>query len=396
MKLGALILVLAIVLGGLVGTLVVEDPGYVLLAYGESAIETSLWFAALLLLGLYFLIRLTMFAFTRSMAGSGRFSSWMRSRKTRSARQQTVQGLLLMAEGDWQQARKLLVAAADEVRSPLINYLNAARAAHELGDTEGRDALLRQAHESTPGSKFAVALTQAQLQMAAEQWEQCLATLLQLKTESPRHPQVLSMLSQCYHRLDDWPAQLELLPALKKEKVLSGEDHAKLQVEAWCKLFESTSEPAEDIWQRVPKELKRSSAIAGQYARVLGSRGPSDAAEAVIRSGLQQSWDEELVALYGRTQANDIARQLVTAEGWLKERPNDPTLLLALGRICLMNHQWAKAREYMEASLRLLRTTEVYGELGRLCTALGDAERGSEYLSQSMRELPELPLPANH
>ena len=101
MKLGALILVLAIVLGGLVGTLVVEDPGYVLLAYGESAIETSLWFAALLLLGLYFLIRLTMFAFTRSMAGSGRFSSWMRSRKTRRARQQTGQGLLLMGGGGW-------------------------------------------------------------------------------------------------------------------------------------------------------------------------------------------------------------------------------------------------------------------------------------------------------
>ena len=395
MKLGALILILAIILGGLVGGLVGDDPGYVLLAYGDSALETSLWFAAILLIGLYFLIRLAVFGFTRTMAGSGRLSSWVRRRKTRSARQQTVQGLLLMAEGEWQQARKLLVAAANDVRSPLINYLNAARAAHELGDTESRDALLRQAHESTPGSKFAVALTQAQLQMAAEQWEQCLATLLQLKTESPRHRQGLSMLSQCHQQLDDWPALLELLPALKKEKVLPVEEHAKLQVQAWRKLFETTSEAPEEIWQRVPKELKRSSAVAGQYARLLASQGPSDEAEAVIRSGLQQSWDEELVALYGRTQANDIARQLVTAESWLKERPNDPTLLLALGRICLMNHQWAKAREYMEASLRLLRTTEVYGELGRLCTALGDTERGSEYLSQSMRELPGLPLPAS-
>ena len=78
MKLGALILILAIILGGLVGGLVGDDPGYVLLAYGDSALETSLWFAAILLIGLYFLIRLAVVGFTRTMAGSGRLSSWVR------------------------------------------------------------------------------------------------------------------------------------------------------------------------------------------------------------------------------------------------------------------------------------------------------------------------------
>lgn len=394
MKIGLFILLLAVVLGGLVGTVVVRDPGYVLLAYGDNAVETSLWFAALLLLMLYFFIRFIVFAFTRSLAGGGALGSWVRHRKTRTARQQTVRGLLLMAEGDWAEARKLLVASANEVGSPLINYLNAARAAHELGDTEGRDDLLRQAHESTPGSRFAVALTQAQLQMAVAQWEQCLATLLQLKQESPRHPQVLKMLSQCYQELADWPALIELLPALKKEKVVPADELSQLQLVAWRSLLATTSESPEQVWQRVPKDLKRSSGLIGQYAQTLAAAGPSDEAEAAIRAGLQHAWDEELVALYGQIEADDAERQLKYAEGWLKERPNDPTLLLALGRICMMNHQWAKAREYMEASLRLLRTPEVYGELGRLCTALGDTERGSEYFSQSLRTLPALPLPA--
>ncbi len=393
MKIGFFILVLAVVLGGLVGTVVVRDPGYVLLAYGDSAVETSLWFAALLLLVAYFLVRFIVYTFTRSLAGGGALSSWVRHRKTRTARQQTVQGLLLMAEGDWQEARKLLVTSANEVRSPLINYLSAARAAHELGDTEGRDDLLRQAHESTPGSRFAVALTQAQLQMAVAQWEQCLATLLQLKQESPRHPQVLAMLRQCYQELADWPALIELLPVLKKEKVLPADELTQLQLVAWRSLLATTSESPEHVWQRVPKDLKRASALIGQYAQTLAATGPSDEAEAAIRAGLQHAWDEELVALYGQIEANDVERQLKYAESWLKERPNDPTLLLALGRICMMNHQWAKAREYMEASLRLLRTPEVYAELGRLCTALGDAERGSEYFSQSLRTLPALPLP---
>ena len=85
-----------------------------------------------------------------------------------------------------------------------------------------------------------------------------------------------------------------------------------------------------------------------------------------------------------------------TAEGWLKTRPNDPTLLLALGRIALANRDWASAREYFEASLKQRRSAEVYGELGRLCLAMGERPRAAELLAQSIDmsgELPVLPLP---
>ncbi|MCH8140863.1 MAG: hypothetical protein IH908_04630, partial [Proteobacteria bacterium] len=93
-----LVLAIAVVLGGLVGTLVVRDAGYVLVSYDDFAVETSLWFAVLMLLGLYFLIRFTVFLSTRLLRGGGNFGTWNRRRKVRGARQQTVQGLLLMAE----------------------------------------------------------------------------------------------------------------------------------------------------------------------------------------------------------------------------------------------------------------------------------------------------------
>mgnify|MGYP001820504021 FL=1 len=97
--------------------------------------------------------------------------------------------------------------------------------------------------------------------------------------------------------------------------------------------------------------------------------------------------------LYGLATGADPERQLVVAEGWVKEKPNDPKLLLTLGRICLMNQAWPKAREYFETSLRLQRSPEVYGELGRLCVAMGDSERGGEYLAHATVPLPALPLP---
>lgn len=397
MKLGLLLVVVAVVLGGLIGTLVVRDPGYVLLSYGDMAFETSLWFGLVLLALAYLLLRLLFWAFTRTLAGTGRFGSWLKGRRATRAQKQTVQGLLLMSEGQWAEARKVLTSSAREVGTPLINYLSAARAAHELGDAEGRDALLRQAHESTPGSKFAVGLTQAELQKNAAQWEQSLATLLQLKSSSPRHPQVLRMLTDVYQELADWQALIELLPEVKKRKLFSDTAFDALQRKAWsARLSQVGPTDADAVFRGLPKELKREPELVAIYARALMASPGSEAAdqaEAAIRQALQQTWNDELVVLYGRVTGADRERQMVVAEGWLKERPNDPGLLLTLGRICLMNESWAKAREYFETSLRLQHTPEVYGELGRLCVALGDTDRGGEYLTHALSGLPDLPMP---
>mgnify|MGYP001823071076 FL=1 len=393
MKLALLVLVVAIVLGGLLGTLVGRDPGYVLVTYGETAIETSLWFGVLVLLVGYVGIRLLVFVFVRVAAGSGRFGVWRRDRKMRTAREQTVQGLLLMEEGQWRDAHRLLAAAAPRAAAPLVNYLNAARAAHEMGDEPRRDELLALAHESTPHASFAVGLAQAKLQLDAQRWEQCLATLLELQSESARHPQVLSMLARVHQELQDWEALIDLLPRIKKAKVFADEEYVTLERRAWSERIGAAGAGLQTVWQDLPKELTRDPQLAAAYAHAARAAGDVDSAEEALRRALDKHWDAQLVALYGEIQSSDPRRQLVVAEGWLKHRASDAALLLTLGRVAMMNEQWAKAREYLEASLRLQRSPEVYGELGRLCSAQGETERGSEYFARSVAGLPDLPLP---
>ncbi len=118
----------------------------------------------------------------------------------------------MLSEGRWEEARRLLLAGADEAETPLINYLNAARAAHEMGDIPARDAYLKQAAETTPGAKFAVTLTQAEFNIRDGHNEQALAALLVLRKRAPRHSAVLAMLAQCYESLGDWQALRELFP----------------------------------------------------------------------------------------------------------------------------------------------------------------------------------------
>ncbi len=393
MKLAMLVLAVALVLGGLVGVLMARDPGYVLIVYQDVAVETSLWLALVLLLLAYLAFRLVAWVLSRLRGGGGSLSGWNQRRIDRAARDHTVRGLLVMAEGRWPEARKLLEGAADRVDAPLINYLNAARAAQEMGDTAGRDALLRAAGESTPGAKFAVGLTQAELQRAQGQWEQSLATLLELRRQSPRHGQVLRMLMDCYRELRDWQAMLELLDDLKKHAAVDAQTLHELALTAWHGRIEQGPGPIAELWKSVPKELRREPALVAQVARAMAAGGAVDDAEATVRGALEQSWNPDLVRLYGTLVSADPAAQLGVAERWLKSHPDDPELRLTLGRICLMNRRWARAREHLESSLALRRSAAAEAELGRLCIALGELERGASLLVTSLEKLPALPLP---
>ena len=391
MRTGLLLLVTTAVLGGLVGTLMLRDPGYLMLAYAGRVLETSLWFAATMLIVLYAVLRFLIFVTVRLFQGKSVLGAWRAERGERGAQRQTIRGLLLLAEGQWAEAKRLLAAAGQRAAMPLVNYLHAARAAHELGEEAERDALLARAEQTTAGSAAAVLLTRARLQMAGEQWQDCRATLLELREQAPRHPLMLDMLRRCLEQLGDWPALIELLPHLRKATSTGDEAIRALERRAWAHRLDGADYV--EVWQRVPNDCKRDPELVVAWARRILAADEPAAAERVVRKSLNRGWHGQLVNLYGRIPSPDLARQMACAEAWLKNHPNDAALLLALGRIAMMSGAWSKAREYLEASLRLEPGVAVYGELGRLLTHLGEFIRGSEYLAKACTELPKLPLP---
>jgi len=385
-------LFVAIALGGLVGTLLVRDPGYVLVAYADTVLETSLWVALAVLVLLYAAVRGLGFLLRKLTQGQSQVLRWRSGRKLRAARSQTVRGLLVMAEGRWEDARKLLVAAADDVETPLINYLNAARAAHELGQHGERDAYLKRAHETTPGAKFAVTLTQAEFNIADGRYEQALASLLNLRKRAPKHRAVLAMLATCYEALGDWQALGQMFTDLKKHKVVPEAELNRIERAVWQANLR-TGEQAGALWKKIPRNLRADVPLMRQWVRDLIENEQFDDAELAIRQILGQHWQDDLARWYGEIDSSDAARQLVVAQGWLKERPNDAQVALTVGRLCLRNQKFEQAREAFETSLRLEPNDAVYGELGRLCVALGDERRGTEYLLRSLGQLADLPQP---
>ncbi len=402
---------LALVMGALIGTLVARDSGYVLVAYDNLSLETSVWFALLALVVLYFLIRLILMFLSGFLHSRLGLKSWNQGRLLHKSRTRSVKGLLLLEEGNWLEAKKALVAAASRSETPLVNYLAAARAADKLGELSERDNFLRMAHESTPGSRFAVGLVQSQLQLGQEQWEAALATLRDLNRQSTKHAVVLKMLAECYQQLEDWNALTLLIVDLRNQSPgqdgLNATEVQNLEMLAWSKLLRRAEEELVEqemnmeaalpaFWDKVPKKVSMNSELVLAYVNSLLAHDLQGMAESVLVKAIKHNWHSGLAGVYGRINGKDDAKQLHLGQAWLKQHPDDPALLMSLGRISMRSGAWDQAREYFEASLRIEKTAQIYAELGRLCLATGEDARGRDYMTQAMilaGNLESIPLP---
>lgn len=400
--------VLAVLLvAALLGMAVAEDPGYLLIAWRNMSIETSIWVGIAFLLALWLVLSLLR-ALIRLLNVSGRrINPWSRHNRQRRANQVTTKGLLEFAEGHWAEAIRLLKRSAPHAEQPLINYLAAARAAHELEDYAQCDGLLREAYETTPQADVAIAVTQAQLQIARGQLEQALATLTRLRKDHPKHLYALKLMGQLYARLEDWSRLEELLPELRRHKLLKPGDQQSLEHDVYIALLGEAGqrrhlEPGQSdaltaVWERMPKHLTHDPALVEAYCVQLRHQGRSEEAETALRAALRQGFNERLIHLYGLVEGKDPARQLASAEHWLADHPHNASLLLALGRLSLRNSLWGKAREYLDASFASKRDIQTCAELVRLLDHLGDQKGSQQMLRQGfdlmVHDLPELPMP---
>jgi len=406
-----IIILLALLIGTGLSLGFSYDLGYIRISLGHYLIETNFWIGLGLILVIMGLGVFLITSLRRMRQGSSLMAGWLSRSNAQRARRRTTQGLLALAEGNWPRARKLLAGSASNADTPLINYLAAAQAAFETGDHEAVDELLRKAYDSTPGSSMAVGLTQAQLQLAGNRLEQALATLLRLRKDSPHHPFVLKLLKNTYLRLGDWRELSKLIPELRKRSVLPERELNELEREVWHNLLERAAEDCErqrkedpesslklltDLWDELPGFVRKDEFTIRDYAGLLARLGEEAQAEILLRKVLRNHWSDELINLYGRIRGRQPEEQLLMAEQWLKDRPNNAELLLALGRLSLRNELWGKAREYFLTSLRLRRCRETLAELSRLNAHMGEEETSIKLLMQGLESdngLPDLPMP---
>lgn len=389
-----LLLIAALIAGIVVGPDLAGSQGYVLISFAEQTIEMSLTTLVILivaLLALFFIVEFILRGLF-SMGSSTR--GWFSQRKARKARTLTADGLVKVIEGDWKQAEKLVTKAAKNSDAPVLNYLAAAEASQELGNTDQRDEYLKRAAECD-GQNLAVGLVRAKLQIRQQQYEQALATLQEIKRDNGRNLIVLNLLKECYIQLEDWKALLEILPQLEKDGVITTETKNQLELDAQRGLMaqiakQSGSDGLMSHWNGLNRKLKQQSVLVAAFVEQMINCNADNDAYTVLREYLKKTSDDTLINLVPKLKLSDNHPAIVRLQDLLRHDSRNAATHSALGQMFAADGKWQEAKEHFTQAVALRPDVSDYAHLVQALENLDD----SQAAAQASRQALNLALPA--
>ncbi len=378
------------------------QSGYVLLRIAGWSIETSPSFAVITMLILFWLLHLAISLLLRFIHTPRDLKQWNQRQQVKRSQKQLTQGLITLAEGEWEKAEKLLSKSAKHSEAPLMHYLGAANAAQHLDADERRDEYLQLAHQETPRADFVIRLTQAEQQIAHQQYSEALKLLNRLKDERPNQRKLLQLLAQCLGAMEKWEALLQLLPKLRKQHAFSEEEISRIELQAETRLLSAQSERGGHgalvkQWNKFPKKRRHSPELFYHYITLLLQLNHKGECETLLRKEINHQWSEQLVTLYGSFAGDHtLEQQLETAQEWLISNEESAALHLTLGRLFIRNKVWGAAQHHLERSIEIEPSSAAYQELAWLMKHNQDLAAALHYFEQEVALLRgETPLPRN-
>lgn len=363
------------------------DPGYVLVRYGGTSIETTLVFTLLAVLFVWGTLRLVWRALRAPLA------AWTRRRRRRG-RERIAGGLVALAEGRYAHALRELERASHLSGLEAPALLAAARAAQARGDEARAAALLARAPEA------AALVLRARFELERRQPQAALALLKPAMERSALPPAGWLLLAESALRSGDHATAFAALPALARAQVLSPQAFAAIETRAIAAALDGAAdrERIDTLWSNLSRAQRRLPGAIAAYAQRSAAFGSILAAMSEIEAALRREWSEPLIVRYGELGPAEADSRLRYAEGWISAQPNSPGLALTLGRLCIQCKLWGNARGYLERGLQLEPSAALWEALGDCHAGAGDAASAGRCWHNALRAArgePALDLPAH-
>ena len=364
-----LLALLALAVGGAAAYYFRAESGYVLLAWQDWTLETSLPGFVLMLVLLLAALYLGWRLLSGAVGLPGRMQAYLARRRRERAQRTFMEGLRLLAAGEFRRAEIALLRRVADHPEADLNYLAAAHVAHQVGAAERRDHYLDLASRQGDADAPAVLAVRAALQRAAGQGQAALETARRFHQRHPKHSHAVRLYARALASAGESTALLQLLKT-QGDAVPEARRQA-WQAEAMGNLMRiavngGQLDQLKALWESAGATVRGLPEVQQHYASGLVALGDEAEAVALINKALKQRWDANLVGLFGALEAIDPVTQLASLEQWLQQHGEQAALMLAAGRACVRNHLWGKASSYLDTALRLHAGPEVYLALAQL------------------------------
>lgn len=346
---------------------VAADPGYVLVRIRGWQVETSLLAAVVIVLLAWAVL-----------VGLWRLARWpfgaLSRRHRRLSQQRLGEGLVALTEGRHGDAERDLNRASrlPALRGPSL--LASAEASSRRGEHARALETLDQAAQVAPQ---AARVLRARVLRRDDKPAEAVALLAPDADASKLTPGGWRELALAALASGDTRRAREALEPLQKSGALGTRGYAALEAQVLVASIDGTPDGAalNTLWSQLPKAQRRVPLVIDAYARRAAGFGLVLPAMDEVESALRREWSPTLVETWGALPGGDLESRLRRAEGWLDAHPNDPSLLLALGRMCVRLKLWGKARQYLERSIALAPSAGAWEALGDASADQGDVQQ---------------------
>ncbi|MGC7590341.1 heme biosynthesis HemY N-terminal domain-containing protein [Bisgaard Taxon 46] len=261
-----LFLMLVLLAGLIAGPYLAGKQGYVLIETSKYSIEMSITTLVIFFVVIMAVIYGIEWVVTRFCRLSNNTYTWFSRRKRAKAQKQTLEGLMLMNEGDYSKAEKLIGKNAKHAEEPVLNFIKAAEAAQQRGDDFNANRYLIQATELAGSDNLMVELARTRILLQQGKLPAARSSVDSLLVMTHRNKEVLKLAVEIYLKSKAYLALDNILDQIENSGLYSPSEFLalKIQVEEGL-LDEKMNEEGVDgllaWWEEQPRRRRNDVAV---------------------------------------------------------------------------------------------------------------------------------------
>ena len=339
----SLYLVCGLVLGAVLVNAISQDPGYLLLTWGDYQVETSVWLALSALVLSFVLLWFVLRVLRTTLRVPRALRRWFGIRSARGAQRRADKGFTAFFEGQWDVAEKALKKGGAPDEQTILNPLYAALAALHRGESARALTLLEQAETEGSAPASLITLVRIECHLKADATDEAERSLEQLSSSDRKTPRARALRAELAFLQRDWQPLTELLPDVRRAGIVPEEQMQVWEREGWMGLLSQADDApsaALSVWKRAPDALKAPGQslwpalldILRQDAQADAVQAQADALQKVLQERLQQQCESvSLEAMQGLPD-KQLLKMKKAVERW-RDEDSEGRCHAALARI---------------------------------------------------------------
>lgn len=379
------LLLLVVIAGLMLGPLFVEYDGYILVVLEQGTLQLSLFGFLLSTLLLAVTGWILFWLFKRTIGLLSGSQQWLGSWSHRKQHKAFYEGLLALAEGNFDIARKQLAKVRDSNDYYALDLLARAESALQLGDPAQARQLWEQASDFDKAKPAAI-LSLVRQDAAQGDYQAALTRINSVKA-SDDNPAIIKAKVRLLAACGRWNDLKQALPGWKKTL---GKDYDQWLERSISGEFEEIASkegalPLKERWEQLSRSKRKDPVRLKGYARQLLAQGLHADAQDALTSVQTDQPDDELLGLFRQLTLSNPAKAIKRLEGWIKTDELNAKLYSTLAELAFRSGDLLLAEKAIAKAIKIENSPYDLTLMAQIQEKKSDNQQALQYYKQSLK-----------